>query len=71
MNILHNPLGHEIVDQNRGQNVQDPTRGRTAGGRGPTQGTGDLGQGREGGRKTGEAGEEKHVHDCLATRVTI
>ena len=59
MNILHNPIGHEIVDPNQGQDVRDPTRGRTAGGRGPTRGRGDLAQGRGGGRKTGEAGEEK------------
>ena len=57
--FLLNPLGHEIVDLNQGQGVQDPMRGRTADGRGPTRGIGDLAQGRGGGRKTGEAGEEK------------
>ena len=58
VNILHNPPGHEIVDPNQGQNDQDRMRGRTAGGQGHTRGTGDLAQGREGGQKTGEAGDE-------------
>ena len=36
-------------------------RGRTADGRGPTRGIGDLAQGRGGGQETGEAGDESDV----------
>ena len=43
-------------------------RGHTAGGRGPIQGIEDLAQGRGGGQKTGEAGDESDIFSSVWER---